>query len=93
MQGAAGRQEPEKEGKEEKGKEGKEEKVEWKGKGNGKEKKRVIFAVTPLALPKSVTTKEVEMAEAETEDMEEFSDMEGIQREGLFESQHAPPSE
>jgi hypothetical protein len=38
------------------------------------------------------TVPEMTMADVEDE-IEEVSDMEGVQREGLFDSQHAPPPE
>jgi hypothetical protein len=51
----------------------------------------------PRRAPKSQTppapsaAPEVVMVDVEEDDIEEFSDMEGVRREGLFDSQHAPP--
>jgi predicted RNA-binding Zn-ribbon protein involved in translation (DUF1610 family) len=42
--------------------------------------------------PPAPAVPEVTMADVE-EEIEEFSDMEGVQREGLYDSQHAPPPE
>jgi hypothetical protein len=41
--------------------------------------------------PAPSTAPEVAMVDVEEDEIEEFSDMEGVQREGLYDSTHAPP--